>query len=94
MKIYINEIKENENVDSLFLAKEKSSSVTKVGNPYLKLKLGDRSGEMEGRIWTSVEIFAESFEKDDFIHVKGKAVAFQEHLQLNKIGRASCRERV
>jgi len=83
MKIYINEIKENENVDSLFLAKEKSSSVTKVGNFYLKLKLGDRSGEMEGRIWTSVEIFAESFEKDDFIHVKGKAVSFQEHLQLN-----------
>jgi 3'-5' exoribonuclease len=83
MKIYINEIKENENVDSLFLVKEKSSSITKVGNPYLKLKLGDRSGEMEGRIWTSVEIFAESFEKDDFIHVKGKAVAFLEHLQLN-----------
>ena len=83
MKIYINEIKENENVDSLFLVKEKSSSVTKVGNPYLKLKLGDRSGEMEGRIWTSVEIFAESFDKDDFVHVKGKAVAFQEHLQLN-----------
>jgi len=83
MKIYINEIKENENVDSLFLVKEKSSSVTKVGNPYLKLKLGDRSGEMEGRIWTTVEIFAESFDKDDFIHVKGKAVSFQEHLQLN-----------
>jgi 3'-5' exoribonuclease len=83
MKIYINEIKENENMDSLFLVKEKSSSVTKVGNPYLKLKLGDRSGEMEGRIWTSVEIFAESFDKDDFVHVKGKAVAFQEHLQLN-----------
>ena len=83
MKIYINEIKENENVDSLFLVKEKSSSVTKVGNPYLKLKLGDRSGEMEGRIWTTVEILAESFGKDDFVHVKGKAVSFQEHLQLN-----------
>jgi len=83
MKIYVNEIKENENVDSLFLVKEKSSSVTKVGNPYLKLKLGDRSGEMEGRIWTTVEIFAESFGKDDFVHVKGKAVSFQEHLQLN-----------
>jgi 3'-5' exoribonuclease len=83
MKIYVNEIKENENVDSLFLVKEKSSGVTKVGNPYLKLKLGDRSGEMEGRIWTSVEIFAESFDKDDFVHVKGKAASFQEHLQLN-----------
>jgi len=83
MKTYINEIKENDNVDSLFLVREKSSGVTKAGNAYLKLKLGDRSGEMEGRIWTSAGDLAESFEKNDFVHAKGKAVSFQEHLQLN-----------
>ncbi len=83
MKTYINEIKENDHVDSFFLVKEKSSGVTKTGNVYLKLKLIDRSGEMEGRVWTPVELFIESFEKDDFVHVKGKAVSFQEHLQLN-----------
>jgi 3'-5' exoribonuclease len=70
-------------VDSLFLVKEKSSGLTKTGNVYSKLKLIDRSGEMEGRIWTFVETFTESFEKDDFVHVKGKALSFQEHLQLN-----------
>ena len=83
MKTYINEIKENDNVDSCFLVKEKSSGITKTGNAYLKLKLVDRSGEMEGRIWTSVENLAGAFEKDDFVHVMGKAVSFQEHLQLN-----------
>ena len=83
MKTYVNEIKENENVDSLFMVKEKSSGITKTGNTYLKLKLGDRTGEIEGRIWTSTEAFSESFEKDDFVHVKGKMTSFQEHLQLN-----------
>jgi 3'-5' exoribonuclease len=83
MKTYVSDIKENDQVDSLFLVKEKSSGITKTGNTYLKLKLVDRSGEMEGRVWTSVETFAESFEKDDFVHVMGKAVSFQEHLQLN-----------
>jgi 3'-5' exoribonuclease len=83
MKTYINEIKENDHVDSLFLVKEKSPGVTKTGNAYLKLKLMDCSGEIEGRIWTAVETFAESFEKDDFVHLKGKAISFQEHLQLN-----------
>jgi len=83
MKTYINEIKENDQVDSLFLVKEKSSGITKTGNAYLKLKLVDHSGEIEGRIWTSVETFANSFEKDDFVHVMGKALSFQEHLQLN-----------
>ena len=83
MKIYLNEVKENDNVDSCFLVKEKSSGITKTGNPYLKLRLVDRSGEIEGRIWTSVENLAGTFEKDDFVHVTGKAVSFQEHLQLN-----------
>jgi len=83
MKTYVKEIKENENVDSFFLVREKASGLTKAGNAYLKLKLGDRSGEMEGRIWTSAGDLAESFEKDDFVHAKGKAVSFQEHLQLN-----------
>ncbi len=83
MKRYINEIKENDHVDSLFLVKEKSSAVTKTGNTYLKLKLVDRSGEIEGRIWTSVENFAESFEKDSLVHCTGKAISFQERLQLN-----------
>ena len=83
MKTYVNDIKENDQVDSLFLVREKSSGVTKTGNAYLKLKLVDHSGEIEGRIWTFADAFAESFEKDDFVHVMGKAVSFQEHLQLN-----------
>lgn len=79
----MNEIKENDHVDSIFLVREKSLGITKSGNAYLKLILVDRSGEMEGRIWTSVDLFSGAFEKDDFVQVKGKAVSFQDHLQLN-----------
>ena len=49
MKTFIHEIKENENVDSSFLVKEKTSGLAKTGNAFLKLKLGDRSGEIEGK---------------------------------------------
>ncbi len=83
MKIFIDEIKENEHVDSLFLVREKSLGVTKNGNAYLKLTLVDRSGEIEGRIWTSVDLHSGSFDKDDFVRVKGKGISFQDHLQLN-----------
>ncbi len=83
MKTYINDIKENDHVESSFLVKEKSSGFTKTGSAYLKLKLADRSGDIEGRVWTSAEILEGSFEKDDFVRVTGKAVSFQEHLQLN-----------
>ncbi len=83
MKTLVTEIKENDNIDSFFLVKDKSSGMTKSGNAYLRLKLRDRSGEMEARIWTSVETLSDSFSRDDFVHVKGKAVSFQDHLQLN-----------
>jgi 3'-5' exoribonuclease len=83
MKTYLNDIKENESVDSLFLIREKSPGITKSGNAYLKLILVDRSGEMEGRIWNSVDLLSGSFEKDDFARVRGKVVSFQDHLQLN-----------
>jgi len=83
MKTYAVDIKENETVDSLFLVREKTSSVTKTGNPYLKVKLGDRSGEIEGRIWSSAETLTELFQRDDFVRVKGKAVFFQDRLQVN-----------
>lgn len=83
MKTYINDIKENDQVESSFLVKEKSSGFTKTGSAYLKLKLADRSGDIEGRVWTSAETLAGSFDKDDFVRVTGKAVSFQEHLQLN-----------
>jgi 3'-5' exoribonuclease len=83
MKTYINEIKENDLVDSLFLVREKSLGITKSGNTYLKLILVDRSGEMEARVWTSADLLSEAFEKDDFVQVKGKGVSFQDHLQLN-----------
>ena len=63
MKTYAVDIKENENVDSLFLVREKTSGVTKTGNPYLKLRLGDRTGEIEGRIWSSAETFTEFFQR-------------------------------
>jgi 3'-5' exoribonuclease len=83
MKTFLNEIKENETVDSVFLVRGKFPGVTRTGNPYLKLKLMDRSGEMEARVWTSVETCAETFDKDDFVRVRGKAVSYMEHLQLN-----------
>jgi 3'-5' exoribonuclease len=83
MKTYAVDIKENESVDSLFLVREKTSGVTKTGNPYLKLRLGDRTGEIEGRIWSSAETFTEFFQRDDFVRIKGKAVFFQDRLQVN-----------
>ena len=47
-KVFINQLKKGQTIDSIFLVKEKLLTKTKAGNPYLSLRLTDRSGEIEG----------------------------------------------
>ena len=50
-KIFVNQLKKGQTVESIFLVREKILAKTKAGNPYLSLRLSDRTGEVEGRIW-------------------------------------------
>jgi 3'-5' exoribonuclease len=85
-KVFINQVKKGQTVESTFLVKDKILTKTKAGNPYLSIKLADRTGELEGRIWDNALDFLPLFEKDDFIRVKGEVDEFQGMLQL-RIGR-------
>jgi len=89
-KIFVNEIKENEPVESIFLVKHKSMLSTKTGSPYLSLLLTDHTGEIPGRVWEQAEHLAKLFEKDDFIKVISHAVSYQNSLQLTITHIALC----
>ena len=82
-KLFVNEIKENDKVESIFLVKQKSISFTKAGNPYLNLTMIDKTGEVNGKVWEQAEKLAKLFQKDDFIKIKSTAVTYQNSLQLN-----------
>lgn len=63
--------------------KQKNTSFTKVGKPYLNLTLMDKTGEIRGRVWENAESLARTFRKDDFITLQATAVSYQNALQLN-----------
>jgi len=84
-KIFISDLKENQNFDSAFLVQQKSLLVSKSNRPYLSLKLADKSGEVEGRVWDNAELIGAQFEKHDFIGVTGRAVVYQDKMQLNVV---------
>ena len=48
----------------------------------MTLKLRDRSGEVEGRLWDRVDEMSARFAKDDFIRVTGKASVYMGKMQL------------
>jgi 3'-5' exoribonuclease len=81
-RIFINQFKRGQSVEGLFLAKEKTVGKTKTGNAYLSLRLADRTGEIEGRVWDKASDFGSLFQKDDVIKVHGEVDEFQGVLQL------------
>jgi 3'-5' exoribonuclease len=91
-KIFVNELKKGQTVESIFHVREKVLSKTRTGNPYLSIRLGDRTGEVEGRIWESAADFAPLFETDDFIKVRAEVDEFQGTTQLRVLKLRKCQE--
>lgn len=81
-KTYIEDIRERDPINSVFLVRDKNMAMAKNGKPYMNLKLMDRSGEVDGRIWDRVDELTTQFDKDDFVHVRGKANLFMGKMQF------------
>ena len=82
-KRFVTELKENENFSSSFLVKAKTLGNTRSGNPFLRIRLADRSGETEGRIWERALELDGEFEVNDVVHLRAKVERYQGELQLN-----------
>src|SRR3974377_2437844 len=62
---------ENKVITSSFVVVSKQIKPKKTGEPYLALTLGDRTGQIEAKMWDNVEDALDAFEQDDFLKVKG-----------------------
>jgi 3'-5' exoribonuclease len=80
--LYAADIRDNQPVDAFFLVAAKNQGVTKGGGSYLTLKLLDRSGEIEARVWERAEDLGRGFEKDDFVRIRGHATLYQGRVQI------------
>ena len=80
--IYASDIRDSQLVDSFFLVSAKNQGVTKGGNSYLVLKLLDRSGEIEGRVWDRADDLGRGFDRNDFVRVRGQALLYQGKVQI------------
>jgi 3'-5' exoribonuclease len=79
---YITDLKPNQVVTTTLLVHIKDVRQKKSGEPYLSLLLGDRTGEVDAKMWDNVADVIDTFERDDFIKVKGLLQVFQNRPQL------------
>ncbi len=69
--------------DGFFLVLSKQQRTTKTNKPYLSLTLGDRTGQLEGRVWEPGDPrIAKAFEKGDLVKARGSASRFDDRLQM------------
>jgi 3'-5' exoribonuclease len=73
---------ENKIVTSSFVVVSKQIKPKKSGEPYLALTLGDRSGQLEAKMWDNVEEVLNAFEQDDFLKIKGLINKYKNRFQL------------
>jgi len=73
---------ENKVITSSFVVVAKQIKPKKTGEPYLALTLGDRSGQLEAKMWDNVDEVLEAFEQDDFLKVKGLINKYKQRFQL------------
>ncbi len=79
---FVSDLKPNQVITTTFLVHGKDVRQKKSGEPYLSLLLGDRTGDVDAKMWDNVAEVMETFERDDFVKVKGLLQIFQNRLQL------------
>jgi 3'-5' exoribonuclease len=80
--IFVVDLQANQSITTTFLVKAKEVKSKKSGGPYLSLTLGDKSGELDAKMWDNVEDVDTTFDRDDFIKVKGLVQVYRNRPQL------------
>ncbi len=83
-EFFISECSQQENkiITSSFVVVSKQVKPKKSGEPYLALTLGDRTGQIEAKMWDNVEEFIDAFDQDDFLKIKGLINKYKNRFQL------------
>jgi len=82
----ISSLKEGDWIDETYLVVGKTVSIAKNGVMYLSVKLADKTGEIDGKLWDNAEEIAKRFGREDFVRVKGVAANYQGQMQVKMKG--------
>ena len=79
---YINELREGESVIGHYLCKSRQSLKSRAGKTYLSLKLQDKTGMVDAKVWDMTNDI-KTFEENEYIKIDATVVTYQNDIQLN-----------
>lgn len=80
---YIEELREGERINEIYLCKFKQSALTKAGKAYDNVILQDKTGTIDAKIWDPGSGGIEEFDALDYVSVTGDITSFQGNLQMS-----------
>lgn len=80
--LYIADFREGERIVETYLCKQKSILKTRGGKSYYSLKLQDKTGTVDAKVW-DLNDGIHAFEAHDYIRIDATVVTFQNECQLN-----------
>lgn len=80
--IYINTLREGDNISETYFCKDKVVAQSKAGKTYYSLKLQDRTGIVDAKVW-DLSNAIEHFESMDYIRITGQVTSFNNSLQIS-----------
>ncbi|MDA8125252.1 MAG: HD domain-containing protein [Deltaproteobacteria bacterium] len=83
--IYAKDVKSGDKVNEVFLAADKSLAYSQKGSPYLNLRLRDKTGDLDGKVWDNALSWDKAFKKGDLIRIQARALSFKNAVQLSII---------
>ena len=85
---YIEDFKEDDHIVDTYLCKQRQSLKSKAGKTYLSLKLQDKTGQIDAKVW-DLNNNIQNFKENDYIKIDGDIVVYQNALQI-KIKKLRC----
>ena len=81
-KVYVKDLREKQAIHTVFKVTKKARQAGRSGKAFLVLTLGDRTGEVDARVFENVDGIERSFIEGDLVLVKGNVITWQKHPQV------------
>ncbi|NLI12631.1 MAG: HD domain-containing protein [Peptococcaceae bacterium] len=92
-EVFIEQLIPGQAVNSIFVLKAKKLLPLRNGTGhYLAVVLGDRTGQMEGRVWESIDEIYQSCRVGDIVFVQGQVSEYNGTVQIQISAMSVCRE--
>jgi len=81
--VFVKDLRAGDKIEDSFLVVEKNLAYSLKGAPYLNLRLRDRTGEVDGKIWEGALEWDRAFKKGDVVQLDARVVHFKNVVQLS-----------